>query len=176
MEIRHPIRSASAGFTLIELMITVVVMAVLLGIGVPSFVDTIRNNRLASASNEFITALTMARSEASKRGIQVSVCIRDTEDKCATGTTDWSSGWLVFTDDLAPAGQIDGPTDVVLLSSATRQASVSMTGGANSITFTPFGALATQTITVTKSGCQGKNRRVITVQPTGRVALVKGDC
>jgi type IV fimbrial biogenesis protein FimT len=168
-------RFATAGFTLVELMITIVVMAIVLGLGVPSFMDTVRNNRIASASNEFVTSLTMARSEALKRGINVSVCVRD-GDICSTTSTDWSAGWIVFTDDLAPSGQIDAPTDAVLMFSATSEANVEMPAGASSITFTPHGALSAESITVTKTGCKGKNKRVLSIQATGRISLSKEVC
>lgn len=63
-----------AGFTLVELMVTVAIAAILLGIGVPSFRALIENNRIAAASNDVVTALQYARSEAVKRGVLVDVC------------------------------------------------------------------------------------------------------
>jgi len=83
------------GFTLIELMVTIAVMAVVLTLGVPSFQQTIRNNRLAAQTNNLIAALNLARSEAVKRGMRVTV--RKT-------STNWENGWQVFTDTDNPVG------------------------------------------------------------------------
>ena len=55
------------GFTLLELMVTVTVLGVLLGLAVPSFTAAMRNNRIVSQNNEFIGALNYARSEAIRR-------------------------------------------------------------------------------------------------------------
>lgn len=162
------------GFTLLELLITVAVLAIVLAIGVPSFADMIRNNRLASESNELVTSITLARSEALKRGIPVSVCPRSGAT-CAD-STDWSNGWLVFTDDLAPTGALNAPTDAVLLSSSANDSGVSITSDKKSVTYTSTGARTKTQWTVTKSGCKGKNKRLISVELTGRVSLVKDNC
>lgn len=164
------------GFTLIELLVTITVLSVLLSIAVPSFMDTIRNNRLATASNELVSALALARNEAITRRLQISVCTRN-GNVCAigSGSTDWSRGWLVFTDDLAPTGALDAPTDV-LMSATDAIEGVTMTSTVSSFTFTPTGAVATANVTITKSGCTGANTRVLTVELTGRVRLRKQDC
>lgn len=85
------------GFTLTELMITVAVAAILLTVGIPSFQQMMRNNRAAAHMNEMISALNLARSEAAKRGGRVSLCPSTNQAAC-TGGTDWSQGWIVFTD------------------------------------------------------------------------------
>lgn len=74
------------GFTLIELMVTVVVLAVLLTIGVPSFNATIRDSRLTAQSNDLLGAMMAARSEAAKRNEPVRV---------AASTRGWSAGWQI---------------------------------------------------------------------------------
>ena len=89
------------GFNLLELMTAVAVLGILLGLGVPSFTQMIRNNRVVANTNELVVALSAARSEAVKRGLPTSVCARNaaTSDVCRTGTANnWSSGWLVFVD------------------------------------------------------------------------------
>lgn len=85
------------GFTLMELIVTVAIAAILLTIGVPSFQDTMRNNRAATHMNEMMTALNLARSEAAKLGKRVSLC-PSTDQATCTGGTDWTKGWIVFID------------------------------------------------------------------------------
>jgi type IV fimbrial biogenesis protein FimT len=78
------------GFTLIELMVTIAIAAVLLMIGVPSFVAFQRNSELTSAANSFVAALGAARGEAMKRGLQAVVVPRSNND--------WATGWTIFVD------------------------------------------------------------------------------
>ena len=87
-----------AGFTLIELMVTLAVAAILLAIAVPNFITFIQNNRLTSQGNDLVTALNYARSEAIKRGVRVTVCSRSSDTACVGAGADWTNGWLVFVD------------------------------------------------------------------------------
>jgi type IV fimbrial biogenesis protein FimT len=99
-------RSASQGLTLIELMITVAMLAILLSLAAPSFARMMASNRMATQTNEFSAALNLARLEAVRRG--QSVAIRADVDGI-----NFESGWKVFTDadgDGAPAGTVT-PTD-----------------------------------------------------------------
>ena len=75
------------GFTLIELMVTVAILAIMLGIGVPSFRSFIASQRVKSASYELMTSLQIARSEAIKRNGTVSVT------PGSAGA--WAGGWSV---------------------------------------------------------------------------------
>jgi type IV fimbrial biogenesis protein FimT len=80
------------GFTIIELMITVAIVAVFVAVGIPGFSGLIRDNRLVTDINSLVASLQLARSEAIRRSVQVS--IRRTS---ATGN-EWGKGWEVFTD------------------------------------------------------------------------------
>jgi len=80
------------GFTLIELMVTISIAAILLGVAIPSFTSTITSNRLTTNANELVTALNLARSEAIKRGQQVTI------RRKGTTSAQWESGWDVFVD------------------------------------------------------------------------------
>ena len=84
------------GFTLIELMITLAIAAILLTVGVPSFQEMMRNNRAATQANEILTALNFARSEAVKRGQNVLLCPSTNQTTCSG--ENWAVGWLVFAD------------------------------------------------------------------------------
>lgn len=79
------------GFTLIELMVTISVAAILLVIAVPNFQTFVLNNRITGQANDMMTALNYARSEAIKRGTPVSM-------RSSAGSTNWSAGWFVFSD------------------------------------------------------------------------------
>lgn len=82
----HP----SAGFTLIELMVTVAVVSILAMVAVPSFVAYQRNSELTSAANSLLAAVNTARSEAMKRNLKVLVV--------PYSGTSWGTGWKVFAD------------------------------------------------------------------------------
>jgi type IV fimbrial biogenesis protein FimT len=89
------------GFTFVELMIALAVAAILLTAGVPSFRAVILNNRMAVQVNDMLTALSVARSEAVKRGAVVTVCKSAnsmSSDPSCTETGNWAQGWIVFVD------------------------------------------------------------------------------
>lgn len=79
-----------SGVTLIELIVTISIMAILLAIGLPSMRSFIVSNRLTSQANTLVSALNLARSEAIKRNIQVAIV--------ANTSCNWSNGWSIFAD------------------------------------------------------------------------------
>lgn len=87
-----------SGFTLLELMMALMIGAILATLAVPAFLDTIRNNRLAVQANDFISALNFARSEAIKRGTDITICSSDNQNGCNT-TAAWHQGWVVLVTD-----------------------------------------------------------------------------
>ena len=80
------------GFTLIEVLITLVIVSVLATIAVPAYKNLIVSTRLSGELNALIGALNIARSEAQKRGTTVKVC----PGSAITCTTSWSGGWIVL--------------------------------------------------------------------------------
>ena len=80
-----------------ELMVTIAIAGILLGVAIPSFTSIISSNRLTTYTNELVTALNLARSEAIKRGVQVTVRKVDAKSCTKTGTN-WKDGWDVFVD------------------------------------------------------------------------------
>jgi prepilin-type N-terminal cleavage/methylation domain-containing protein len=81
------------GFTMIELMVTIAVAAILVGIAVPSFQNYIQNTRSRALASDLSSALNLARAEAVTRADQVNVCPSD--DGAACGGT-WADGWVVI--------------------------------------------------------------------------------
>ena len=87
------------GFTLVELLVTLTIAAILLAVGVPSFRTVIQNNRLITGTNDLVSVLNFARSEAVTRGIRVTVCKSSDQATCDTSSNGWEQGWIVFTDE-----------------------------------------------------------------------------
>jgi type IV fimbrial biogenesis protein FimT len=79
------------GFTLVELMVTVSIAAILLAVGVPSFSRLIAANRMASQTNELVSSLNLARAEAVRRSSGVSL-------RTDATTNEFAGGWKIFTD------------------------------------------------------------------------------
>jgi type IV fimbrial biogenesis protein FimT len=102
----------SAGFTLVEFLVTVVVIGLVLTIAVPSFNEVIRSNRLSGQYNDFLTALSLTRSEAVKRGQIVTLCASANQASCSNNNS-WETGWIVFTDRDGDR-VVDGGTDEIL--------------------------------------------------------------
>jgi type IV fimbrial biogenesis protein FimT len=78
------------GFTLIELMVTLAIAAVLLVIAAPSFLAFQRNSELTSTTNRLISAIATVRSEAMKTGMTAMLVPAD--------GANWASGWTAFLD------------------------------------------------------------------------------
>ena len=103
--LRRAMKAKQSGFTLVELMFTITVLAVLLGIGVPNFRDFIRNSRLTSAANDLLADLNLARSEAVKRRVPVTLCKSDGA-ACVDDASPFRR-WIVFVDDANPAVSVN---------------------------------------------------------------------
>ncbi len=104
----------ASGFTLIELIVVVALIAILTVIATPPLQSMVRNNRAAAQANQLVSALHIARSEAIARGASVSLCARSgSGSDCASGNGDWAQGWLVFAD-FAGTGNYSPTQDDVL--------------------------------------------------------------
>jgi type IV fimbrial biogenesis protein FimT len=100
VQCRRPVRSA-AGFTMLELMLTISIAAILLVIGVPSFRYVTVSNRASAEINGLLGDMQFARGEAIKEGQPVSICASSDGATCL-GTTAWHSGWIVFSGSSPP--------------------------------------------------------------------------
>jgi type IV fimbrial biogenesis protein FimT len=171
MSLRRP-----NGFTLVELMVTVAVLAILSTIAYPSFQSTIRSNRMATTSNELMASLALARSEAVKNAHGAGMCASSTGTSCDGKS--WTEGWMVW-DDTNGNGGFDAG-EAVLRYSEPRAAMSGVDVNAVSVAFDPRGrsraATATDiTLRPDKCGDQPLQRR-LTVSLTGQLRLHKEAC
>lgn len=84
------------GFSLIEALVSVTIIAITLSLAAPAFTAIAKNNRMRSQISDFHFSLLLARSEALKRVARVTVCHSSDQRQC--GGARWSDGWMVFVD------------------------------------------------------------------------------
>lgn len=132
-------RTPSSGFTMIELLVTLSIAAIMVTLAVPSFSTFLLNNRLTSQTNDLVLALASARSEAVKRGISVTVCSRATDSTCA-GSTTWNNGWLVFVDNDGDGTKDVDDTEILNVRSSL-EGSNTLTGARARVIFQNTGTL-----------------------------------
>ena len=146
------------GFTLIELMVTIAVLAILATVGIPGFVDLVQNNRVTTQANELVTALNVGRTEAVKRGRPVQVVV-------AQAAPGWTATVSVV-GDLGPALRVvDRTGSRITVNGAT-------------VVFRATGVPQADRAFVMEppTNCKGERRRRIVVGPSGQVTTTREAC
>jgi type IV fimbrial biogenesis protein FimT len=152
------VRHRSRGFTLVELITAVAVLAILVALAVPNFNDATLSARLNGFANSLVASAQVARSEAIKRNSTITLCASSDGATCAA-SGGWEQGWVVLTD--APAVlQVQQPLPP--------EFKVNQTGGTANVTF-PGTVVGTTgaTLTVCRSTPVGSEERVVTINGTG---------
>ncbi|TKD37086.1 GspH/FimT family pseudopilin [Azotobacter chroococcum] len=168
--VRHGNGFVQCGFTLVELMVALAVLAILLGIAVPSFTEVSLSGRLRSLANGLVASATLGRSEAIKRNAVVTLCASSDGATCAEpGEGDWHQGWIVVAD------------GTVLHAQSAAPSGYRITAGVTSIAFQPTGLGATSTsLTICRSSpSAGSQERVVEISLTGRTSVkttTAGEC
>lgn len=155
----------AAGFTLVELMVTLAVAAILMAIAIPNFTALINSNRLTATGNELVASLQLARSEALRRNTQVRVCRSEDGSSCA-GAGQWNR-WItlvVSSDEVLRDASTKAPLQVT---SGTPQITYHADGMARS-----GGALQTNDLVVCIPTTRPvQNQRVVNLFAGSRVAV-----
>jgi len=155
------------GFTLVELMITLVIAAILLAVAIPSFKTLFESNRLATQANELIGVVNLARSEAIKRGANVTI-------QASAGG--FQNGWCVH------FGADCTGTNILKQFPALNQMAVA-SGGVATLVFngrgqkaTPAGEVTIQLSPVDCASGTVDGARSIGIANTGRASVTRGNC
>jgi type IV fimbrial biogenesis protein FimT len=176
---RGPDRSTSrlskdvAGFTLIEMMVAIAVLAIMVAIALPSFSQLLATNRLTAQANELVASLQVARSEAIRRNARVVLCPSTDGIACSAATTTWTK-WIVK---VVTTSEVLRVNDVN--SATTLLASNRITANGNGVTFRADGLArdATSSLLVANlSVCMkntrlAQNRRLIAIAGGSRVSV-----
>ena len=165
------------GFTLIELMVTIAVAAVLMAWAAPNFVELRRNSALTSTTNTLTAALNSARSEAMKHSAFAMVVPQD--------NANWATGWRVFVDKNLNQ-TFDAGTDQLVLEQTALPDFLLISGNGTAAGGSPYvlyngsgysrtknGAFGALTFTIERNDVTGDRRtqqtRRLIVSRTGRV-------
>ena len=164
-------RRQVAGFTLLELMVTIAIAAILLSIALPSFQGVMRSNRIATATNEMLASLSLARSEAIRNTRGAGICASATGTSCGT---DWNGGWLVWAD-MDGDSALDTGETVVRYTQG--KPSTTIAGTATTLAFDPRGRnrAAQRTVGIRPSDVTTPTR-CITVSVTGQTRVTQTAC
>lgn len=148
-------RLFNAGFTLMEVLVVLTISAILVAVAVPAFNASIARARVSEAANTLLAAIELARSEAIRRGVNVTACrITNPAAPACNGVADagfadgdWAAGWVVFTESNAGGAlrEIDAGEPTLMIQQAFNtggaRASMIDAGTNSTITFAPNGTL-----------------------------------
>jgi type IV fimbrial biogenesis protein FimT len=144
------------GFTLVESVIVMAILAIVITIAAPSFVNLILTQRVKNASFDVFSSINMARSQAIIKNGTVTIV--------PTGGA-WTNGWTV-TDSSGTVVRTENPTPNIAINGPT---SITYTGnGRLSATVTPF--------SINASGVSGTNVRCISIDLSGRPVVTNATC
>jgi type IV fimbrial biogenesis protein FimT len=174
------------GLTLIELLITIVVLTTILALGVPSFMQFIKNNRITAQANSVVISVQLARNEAIKRGSGSVICASTDQATCS-GDDDWTNGWIVFSDlnrngapDTGATNPLCEPTEDCIMRTANSLSRSTLDGGGtDNIRFLPNGlttSTTAMTLTLTSNDCYSNQIRDITITRQGHTMITKQPC
>jgi type IV fimbrial biogenesis protein FimT len=175
-------KTRSYGFTLIELMVTLAVVAVVAAIAAPSYRNYLLDSRMSAEINEFLTAVNLARSEAVKRNATVTLCRSSTGTGCASSGS-WEQGWIVFADLDGTVGAFGG-SDVILRVHGPLTTQSTLVGTTNVASYISFiqdgrsqladGSAQAGTVDLCVAGASAKGRRLTLA--LGRASVAQIDC
>jgi type IV fimbrial biogenesis protein FimT len=174
-------RRFSPGFTLVELSVVLAVMAIVATFATPSFVAWHLRDQVDARARALMSTLVLARSEAVKRGVRVTLCRIDASRRCLApgkscegGTADWSCGWALF---------VEREGAPMLLRAQPPARSIAIAGATTDLSFTPpagqvIGGFRSFDFSARNSrlAASALSARCIRLATGGRARMTQGGC
>ena len=155
------------GFTLIELIFTTAVIAMLCAISLPALGSLTQRSRSRAANNNLITALNLARSSAVSRGSEIVLCPSADQKHCDDGIW-WQQGWIVF-QDLDRNGTRNGDEPILNVVQAQPGMAIASSIGRDHVTYRIDGSATGTNLTFTLCDRRGSaHASTIVVSNSGR--------
>ncbi|MBY0544756.1 MAG: GspH/FimT family pseudopilin [Gammaproteobacteria bacterium] len=174
---KYSVNIGKAGFTFVEMLMTLALVAILIGIALPSYRSIMQNIRVSGITNDFVSTLSYARGEALKRDTPVAICAASNNTFSTCGSNaNWANGWIVFVDANSD-GVIASSTDILKTHDALVTGSL-ITTSLPYIIYNRSGFLGSNTgsLTITAGGCSGMSANLITLTITGRASVTSTAC
>lgn len=156
------------GFSLIEVVVSLAITAILAGIAMPSFGRFIEHQRTSAAINSLMTHMASARVAAITRNRRAVLCPSTNGSQCDAGT-DWSGGWMLFLDD--DGNRKPDATEEVMrvdLEPTSRHLRVVSTTGRSQLRYLPDGRSAGTNLTISICNHEGELLGAVIVNNMGR--------
>jgi type IV fimbrial biogenesis protein FimT len=156
------------GFSLLELMVTLSIVAIVMAIAVPNMSQFIKNDRLTSYTNALISDLMLGRGKAVQRNQPVIVCASDDQATCTGG--DFKNGWIVAVD-IDNDGTVGNADDLIRVQNKIKGDIKYVDGGLNVIIFDSRGFAPNSSGQISICDDRGNDKaKSISISPTGRTS------
>ena len=172
------------GLTLIELLITITIAAILAAVALPNMSEFVKNNARSARLNDLSTAINFARSTAITRGVPVAICARSTANgkACSTNPSDFTNGVVVVqaaSTAVSRAGPLvtPAPWEAIRVIEGTSATTSRFTGDAAFVVFEPSGMPSAAVANLrfvhcdNRDGSSAQHARAIVMSATGHAAI-----